>query len=517
MKSIRIIWADDEIDLLKPHIIFLEEKGFMVDTVYNGTDAVEKCKSNKYDIIFLDENMPGLTGIETLEKIREFDNNTPTVLITKSEEENIMDKAIGSKISDYLIKPVNPNQIFLTVKKHVQNRQIISDKRVTDYQAEFGKIGLLINQANTFNDWVDIYKKLAYWELELDENTDQGMKEVLVMQYNEANSQFARFIKNNYIGWFDEKNKNKPLLSPNLFKEKIFPLTDNNKKVVVLLIDNLRYDQWRVLAPTLGNYYKIITDELYCGILPSTTQYSRNAIFAGLMPLEIEKLYPALWSYDDEEGKKNLFEEELLQSQLSRLGKGYKFFYRKIQNVKEGQKLINSYTDLLKYQLSVIIYNFVDMLSHARTDREIIRELANDESAYRSLTLSWFEHSTLFELLKLLARQDITLLITTDHGSIKVLNALKVIGDKYTSTNLRYKTGKNLNYNEKEVFDIKDPASAHLPSSNVTSKYIFATKQDFFAYPSNYNYYVNFYKNTFQHGGISMQEILIPVIHLEPL
>ncbi len=517
MKNIKILWADDEIDLLKPHVLFLEERGYVVETVYNGQDAIELCKTNNYDIIFLDENMPGLTGIETLEKIKIIDQNIPVVLITKSEEENIMDKAIGSKISDYLIKPVNPNQILLSIKKHVQNRQIISEKRVTDYQIEFNKISQLLIEARSANDWINIYKKLVYWELEFIDNDDNYIKQIIKTQYNEANTQFAKYIRRNYESWFGNKSNESPLISPNVFKNTVFPKLKNNKNIIVILVDNLRLDQWKTLMPLISNYFKIKNENLFYSILPTTTQYSRNAIFAGLMPLEIERLYPEYWSFDDEEGLKNIFEEELLQEQINRLGIDIKFYYQKIQNLKEGQKLVNSFADLLKYQLSVIIFNFVDILSHARTDREMIRELANDESAYRSLTLSWFEHSTLLELLKLLSQHNVNIIITTDHGSIRVFNPIKVIGDRKTSTNLRYKTGKNLDYKEKEVYDIKNPENIHLPSSNVSSRYIFATKQDFLVYPKNINYYSNYYKNTFQHGGISMEEMLIPLIVLEPI
>ena len=517
MKKISILWADDEMDLLKPHVIFLEQRGFVVQTAYNGQDAIDYFKSNDFDIIFLDENMPGLSGLETLDRLKIIDPNVPIVMITKSEEENIMDAAIGSKISDYLIKPVNPNQILLSIKKNIQNKQLITQKATSDYQQEFGLISQLISSALKPSDWINIYRKLVYWELQLVNSADSGMNEIIQTQYNEANSQFAKFIRSNYISWFNEKSIEKPLLSPNVFKNKVFPLIKNDDKVAVILIDNLRFDQWKILMPLISQIFKIRNEDLYYSILPTATQYSRNSMFAGLMPLEIEKMYPEFWLYDEEEGGKNLFEEQLLNQQLSRYSKENKFFYAKIQNTKDGKKLISNYNSILKYSLSVIVYNFVDIMSHARTDREMIRELADDESAYRSLTLSWFEHSTLLELLKILSQNNVQVILTTDHGSVRVFNPLKIIGDKKTSTNLRYKTGRNLNYNEKLVFDIKQPAEAHLPLSNVSSRYIFATNQDFLVYPNKFNYYANYYKNTFQHGGISLQEMIIPVVNLEPI
>ena len=517
MKKINILWADDEIDLLKPHIIFLEQKNCIVQTAYNGQDAIDLFKNKSFDIVFLDENMPGLSGLETLDKLKVIDPSLPIVMITKSEEENIMDAAIGSKIADYLIKPLNPNQILLTIKKYVYNRQLISQKTTTNYQKEFGIISQLISSAKKPDDWIYIYKKLVYWELEIGNTGGNELNEIVAMQYNEANAQFSKFIKNNYLDWFNGKSFEKPLLSPNIFNSSVFPQIEKTGKTALILIDNLRYDQWKTISPLISQYFKIKNEELYYSILPTATQYSRNSMFAGLMPHEIEKMYPEFWLYDEDKGGKNLFEEQLLTHQLKRIGKKYKFYYTKIQNNKEGHELVNKFKNVINNDLMVLVYNFVDMLSHARTDREMIRELANDEPAYRSLTFSWFEHSTLLDFLKMLSENNISVIITTDHGAIRVFNAVKIIGDKKTSTNLRYKTGKNLNYKEKEVFEIRQPEKAHLPSSNVSSRYIFATNQDFFVYPNNFNYYSNYFKNTFQHGGVSLQEMLIPLISLEPI
>lgn len=516
MKNVKILWVDDEIDLLKPHILFLEGKGYEVLTANNGFDAIDLVLKTSFDIIFLDENMPGMTGLETLGKIKVIAPAVPVVMITKSEEENIMDEAVGAKIADYLIKPVKPNQVLLNIKKLVENRQLVTRKTMADYQMEFGNIGQQINEANDYNDWINIYKKLVYWESELRSSEDPGMNEILNNQYQEANSQFSKFIKRNYENWFESKSNNKPLLSPNVIKSKVLPLIQKEEEVVLIIIDNLRLDQWRSIYPIINQYLNVDEDGLYYSILPTATQYSRNAIFSGLMPHEIDQLHPEFWLYDEEEGGKNLYEEDLLKHQLNRTGMKTNFFFRKIQNLGDGQKLLQSIGQIKDYQLSVIIYNFVDQLSHARTDREMIRELANDESAYRSLTVSWFEHSTLLDLMKELSSLNKKIILTTDHGTIRVTNPVKVVGDRHTSTNLRYKTGKNLQYNKKLVYEVPEPWKIHLPASHVTSKFIFAQSNDFFVYPKNYNYYVNYYKNTFQHGGISMQEMLIPLILLSP-
>jgi DNA-binding response OmpR family regulator len=513
-KVIKILWVDDEIDLLKPYILFLKGKGFHLETANNGDDAIVMVEENEFDLIFLDENMPGLSGLETLSRIKLMHPNVPVVMITKSEAEDIMEEAIGSKIADYLIKPVNPNQILLTIKKNIDTKRLVSEKTTSDYQIQFSQISSRINTASAYNDWVEIYQMLCFWEIELENSSQTAMDEVLLMQKSEANKGFARFIKANYHTWFDSKNENKPLLSPNVMSSRVFPLLEKGEKVFFLLIDNLRFDQWKVIERDIREFLKVESEELYCSILPSATQYSRNALFAGLMPLEINNLYPEVWLFDDDEGGKNLKEKELFEKQLIRLGRNYKFRYEKINNMKAGKKLQESVSDLLDYDLNIIVYNFVDMLSHARTEMEMIRELANNESAYRSLTASWFRHSHLLEVIRLLSKHRVKVIITTDHGTIRVNNAVKVVGDRQTSTNLRYKLGRNMDYDKRMVYEVKSPEEVHLPKANLSSRYIFAMNDDFLVYPNNYNHFANYYRNTFQHGGISLEEMIIPLITL---
>lgn len=515
MRKTLILWVDDEIDLLKPHILFLEEKGYEVVTTNNGYDAVDLVKEKNFDLIFLDEMMPGLSGLETLDKIKSVAPNLPVIMITKSEEEDIMNAAIGSKISDYLIKPVNPNQILLSIKKNIEQKRLVSEKTTTDYQTEFGKIGMAISMAATYQDWIDIYKKLVYWEVEIAKSPDSGLHEVLKLQKDEANNAFAKFVKSKYTSWFSQNDQPKPLISPNIFKSTVFPLLENGEKVVFILIDNFRFDQWMTIAPVINEYFTIEKEELYYAILPTSTQYARNAIFSGLMPLEISQLFPELWTEEDDDEGKNLYEEELLRKQINRCGEKCKMQFEKILNLKAGKKLVDNLAQMMNNDLSVIVYNFVDMLSHARTEMEMIKELASDEAAYRSITLSWFQHSPLFEFMKGISHTNLHIILTTDHGTIRVNNPVKVVGDKRTTTNLRFKQGKNLNYNSKEVLEIKDPTLVHLPKDNLTSTYIFANRNDFLVYPNNYNYYVNYYKNTFQHGGVSMEEMIIPLITLK--
>ena len=506
----KILWADDEIELLLPHVLFLKNKGHEVITVQSGDEAVDKVKEEDFEIIFLDENMPGISGLDTLELIKAEKPSVPIIMITKSEEEEIMDEAIGGRISDYLIKPVNPNQILLAIKKNLEGKRLVNEKASSNYQQKFREISLDLQNRLDADEWADIYKRIVYWELQLDK-TDQSMQDILQMQKNEANQIFSKFVEKNYLNWLNIEG---PLMSHQLLKHKVFPNVRNNKTFLII-IDNLRYDQWLIIRPLLSEMFTIKTEDLYYSILPTATQYARNSIFSGMLPSEIKRKFPSKWKDENDEGSKNQFEEDFLLYNLQKNGLNLKTSYNKISNLSAGKKILNNFNNLLQNDFNVIVYNFVDMLSHARTDMEVIRELADDESAYRSLTLSWFKHSALYEMFQLIAENNLDVMITTDHGTIKVNEPSKVIGDRNTNANLRYKQGRNLNYKAKDVLAIKNPDEAFLPKSNISSSYIFAKESKFFVYPNNYNHYVNYYKDTFQHGGISMEEILIPFISLK--
>lgn len=514
MNNGTLLWVDDEMELLRAHILFLEKKGYEVVTASNGADAIEQCQHQTFDLILLDEMMPGLTGLETLQKIKEITPSTPIVMVTKSEEEDIMDQAIGSKIADYLIKPVNPNQILLTLKKNIHRKEIVNETTVTNYQQNYQDIMMQIMNSSTLDDWKNIYKRLVHWELELS-STGNTMTEMLSMQKEEANIGFAKYIKKNYIDWVSPKSTERPLMSPDIFKKRVFPLLNAGEKVFLIVIDNFRYDQWRVLEPELTDLFDI-DEDMYVSILPTATQYARNAIFSGLMPNKIAEMFPDLWVDEDEEEGKNLNEGPLIQTQIERYRRHDTFSYNKINDSQGGEKFMEKLNSLKNNDLNVVVVNFIDMLSHARTELKMIRELANNESAYRNLTLSWFNHSVMRDLLSALAESQYKVMITTDHGCIKVNKPVKIIGDRNTNTNLRYKLGKNLNYDSKDLFVIKSPQSVQLPAPNLSTSYVFATGDSFFAYPNNYNYYVSYYKDTFQHGGISMEEMLIPLITLQP-
>lgn len=514
MDKIKILWADDEIDLLRPHILFLEQKGFLVTTSVSGDGAIEWVERENFDIIFLDENMPGLSGLDVLVKIKKIKKGIPVVMITKSEEEYIMEEAIGGEISDYLIKPVNPHQILLSIKKNLDDKRLISEKNLVDYQKEFRQITMRLSDRLDMDEWMQLYSDLVFWEIKLAKGENKDMLSILESQLSEANLLFARYVTNNYEDWFTHPSDDTPLLSHNVLQKKVFPLIGETP-IFVFVIDCLRLDQWKILQSILNNHFKVIQDELYCSILPTATHYARNAFFSGLMPLEIQKKYPDKWKSEHDEGSKNDEERFLIGENLKRNGHQVKYRYEKILNIDRSKKFVEQLNDYLQNDINFIVYNFVDMLSHARTDTKIIRELAEDEKAFRNITETWFKNSPLLEALKKLSKEKCKIVITTDHGTIKVDNPLKIMGDKDLNTNLRYKIGKNISYDSKTILESLQPEKIRLPKNHISDKYIFAKERDFFAYQNNYNHFANYYKNTFQHGGISLEEMIVPLAFLE--
>jgi CheY-like chemotaxis protein len=510
-----ILWVDDEIESLKSQILFLKNKGYEVTPLSNGYDAIELLKERNVDVVLLDESMPGLTGLETLTRIKELHPTLPVVMITKNEAENLMEDALGAQITDYLIKPVNPNQVLLSLKKIMDGKRLISEKTTIAYQQDFRNLFMALSNNPNHEEWKELYKRLIYWELEMGKSDSEEMIEILQTQKAEANRDFFKYISKNYASWIKDNNS-APLLSHKLFEKKVAPHLQQGKPTFLVVVDNLRFDHWKAIQSIISEPFRIMEEDMYYSLLPTATQYCRNAIFAGMLPVDIEKYFPLEWKNDDEEGGKNLYEEKFLRNQLKHLKlDNLKTQYIKITNNDDAKTMEDNIHNCLNNDLTVIVYNFVDMLSHARTEMEVLKELAGDEISYRSLVVSWFEHSPLFRALRKISDKGIQVLMTTDHGSVRVKNPSKCVGDRTTTTNLRYKHGRNLQYEDKDVLAFRDPKLAGLPKPNVSSTFVFAKEDIFLCYPNNYNHFVNYYRNTFQHGGISLEEMLIPVVRLE--
>jgi len=515
MSLARILWVDDEIEILEAHKLFLEMKGYELTTMTNGFDAIEFLTNHQVDFILLDESMPGMSGLETLQRIKQIHPHIPVVLVTKNETESLMEEAIGSQITDYLIKPVNPNQVLLTLKKNLETKRLVTEKIVSDYQQQFRKMFDALDQSPTYQSWKELYSRLVFWELELEKSDADEMVEVLLNQKKEANQSFFKFVSRNYISWMNASVDDAPLLSHQFFKHKILPHLTQQNPLVWIIIDNFRLDQWKAIEPMVTEFFRIQEEDCFFSILPTATHYCRNSLFAGMLPRDIEKKFPSLWKRDDDEEGKNNSERDFLIHQLAALKReDIKCNYHKIHTTQEAEGLSDNINGILSFDLSVVVYNFVDMLSHARNEMDMIKELVADERSYRSLTKTWFMHSPLYQFLKKLSEKNCTVVISTDHGSLQVKHPLKVVADRQTTTNLRFKNGKNLDVDLKEVISFKEPELAGLPKSNMSSSFIFAGKQDFFCYPNHFNQYANLYRNSFQHGGVSMEEMIVPVIRL---
>lgn len=513
-KQPKILWIDDEVELLEPHLLFLQEKGYEITPASGVPQALELMETEQYSLALLDESMPGITGIEAIPMLKESDEALKIVMVTKNEEEHLMEEAIGKEISDYLLKPVHPSQVLLSLKKSLSSKDLIEKQTILSYQQEFRKLSMELMDIRSFEDWANHYKKLLSWELRLDKVEDTEFSDLLSSQKEEANILFGKFIEKNYPSWMTSKEK--PVMSHTLFQQCIKPTLEKDK-VLLLVVDNLRYDQWKTIEPLFTKYYQKESEDPYLSILPTTTQYARNALFSGLLPLEIQRRFPEKWVNDHEEGNKNEFEEEFLLDQMQRLGLRDKTIsYIKILNADFERKILEDFSRYQNSDLLTIVYNFIDILSHAKTDNSIVDQLIRDDQTFRSLSYNWFENSSVIKLLKKAAEAGYKLIVTTDHGMVQVKKPHKIIGDRESSTNIRYKTGKSLSYGSGPVWSVNDPESIFLPKGHLSSTYVFAKNSAFLAYPKNYNHFVSYYKDTYQHGGISLEECIVPFVIMQP-
>lgn len=517
----KILWIDDEIDILKPHIILLKEKGYDVDTATNGVDGIEKVKTEHYDLVFLDETMVGLTGLETLPVIKSIDPNTAIVMVTKNEAESLMEEAIGKSIDDYLTKPVNPAQIIMTCKKFLEESRIKQEKFIQSYLSVFNQLSQRISFSNHWEEWVDIYKELVKWSLELDRIKDTGLEQTINDQWKLANTEFSKFVEENYTDWLTDKPGNSnPIMSPHLLNIYLEDALKSSSNVFFIVVDCMRYDQWLVMSELLAPYFTS-KPEFYSSILPTATPFARNSIFAGLYPTQIKQNYPQWWNVDfnSEDHKQNAFEKELLDAwiQRKRINLKSKLNFIKIFDTDYGKKIEKEFNSYIDSHLTALVINAVDMIAHSRSDYAILKEIAPDESAYRSLTKSWFSHSSLLNILiNISSRKNAKVIITTDHGSIRCMRGVQVLGDRETSSNLRYKFGKNVKTDSKSAMMVRDLEHIKIPRQGISVSNFIAKEDTYFVYPTDYHYYLNKYRDSFQHGGISLEEMIIPISVLTP-
>lgn len=516
-KNLHILWVDDEIEMLKPFILFLTNKGFILNTTTNGDDAIVMVVNNHYDLIILDEIMPGMDGITTLNEISKINPEIPVIMLTKNEEEGLMETAIAKQISEYLIKPVNPNQILMAIKRIFQTEEIRLNRVGQEYSQFVANLNRKLFSAPDFKEWIEIYKEICKWDLIIDEMNDENLKQTHFLEKRNCNTEFCNYIEDHYKNWLSCNDR--PNLSFDVVSQYIIPQLEANKTIYFLILDCLRYDQYLAIEPFIKEYFDIELDSYY-SILPTATPFSRNAIFSGLLPVDIAKRFPEYWLENNElDNSRNRNEHQLLDEHVEDLG--FKLNppskYIKVFNIEEGNFVLRKIDSFKNDKLVVLVYNFLDLLAHHRSKDQILQETIPDEEAFRAFTKHWFFHSSLFEAIKLISKQENSVLvISTDHGSIRVTRATQVVGDKDTSITVRYKEGKNLSCNEKHALFLKNPKEFGLPQRNIVNNFIFSKDDYYFVYPNSYHQYQKQYNGTFQHGGVSMEEMILPVAICSP-
>ncbi len=524
----QILWVDDNIEELRSQVMYLGEKGYDVEGVTNGQDALAVLREHPFDAILLDEMMPGMGGLETLEGIRRIDPSVPVIMITKSEAEDLMSRAIGKRIDDYLVKPVSPIQVLSALKRQLEARRLASEEVTRDYMSNFMAISDRIGTASSPADWEGIYNDLTTWSMNLFAYSDHGLLDTMAEQQAAANKVFGKYVRENYRQWISSEGDTGvggagaetgvPLFSPRVFESWVAPEIEQSKQVFWIVIDCMRLDQVRMIEPLLESYYHL-DRRTYWSILPTATPYARNALFAGLYPLDIAEGYPHWWVSDPaHEGSRNAHEADLLGELCHRTGSpaAGSNRYFKISDARDADPLHRNLGSLGDTRLVAGVYNFLDIMAHGRSQNRILKELAPDEAAFRSLMRSWFEHSNLFEVMKNLARRDCTVILTTDHGSMLCRRSMQIRGNKDTSSNVRYKFGDNLGVDDDSVMLMKNPMDYRLPTQSTIENYAVTSENHYLVYPTNFHEYERLYRDSFQHGGISLEEMLCPFIVMKP-
>jgi CheY-like chemotaxis protein len=512
----RILWVDDEVDSFEPHLGFLRQRGYVVDTSTNGDDALAFARDQRYDLVLLDEQMPGRRGLDVLGELRREAPHARVVMVTKSEEDRTLVEAIGRRVDEYLVKPASPRQVLSVVTRLLEGQQLQQQRAAQDFAGRFAILSRLRDEAHTWQDFFALYDELTSWELRLEEAGESGLVDSVEALMLDVRREFGSFVTRSYGGWTSERDENRPPLSVDVVEKYVVPLIEPNKPLLFMVIDCMRLDQWRVIRPLLASDFDI-AEELYCGILPTATPYARNAIFSGDYPDTIARHNPDWWGTD--EGSLNAFEDRLLREQLRRLvGRDVPVHYEKVFTDSESEELIARVRGAMRGNgVIATVFNFVDLLTHGRSESAILMEVARDVSALRALTRQWFERSAAYRVLREALARRIPVVLTTDHGSIHCERPVTIYARRDATANLRYKFGLDLRAEDSSaVFGMKDERALRFPPGKMATNYLLALEDYFFVYPTKLREYQARYRGSFLHGGVSPDEMILPVATLTP-
>jgi DNA-binding response OmpR family regulator len=507
-----ILWVDDEVESLSSHILFLQEQGFNVEKAAHGDDALALLQRTAYGVVLLDEQMPGRRGLDLFRAIRALDLTLPVVMVTKSEEPATLKDAIGADISDYLVKPVNPRQVLSVVTRILEGDRIRQQRLSRDFATRFRELEARRAGVLDWRSWTELVVELAEWEFRLGQAEEPGLSEALQSLQASLRQDFARFIDQQYAGWLRGTRADRPPLSVDIVPEFVEPALRQHKKALLVVVDCLRLDQWEAIRPLISTRFDVETS-YYFSIVPTATPFARNAIFSGLLPAALQAAHPHWWR-DQDESSLNAHEHELLSAQLERrYGRQIPVRYEKVFTAADGEALLTRLPSHLAAEgVTALVFNFIDQLTHGRTENSTLFEVARDAPALRSLTRTWFERSALWGALREAERRNVPVLLTTDHGSIHCHSPATVFARRDATANLRYKFGEDLRTQEREAaIVVDDLASFGLPARAPGTRLLLATGDRFFVYPTKLREYQARYRGAFLHGGVTPEEMVLPI------